>query len=263
MKTLFFTCLLAACVLSGCASVSTIQPVALQNSRNANALQTNLTAFFDADEPFFRAVVRGQLLDDYREIIRSIQMNDDPGISDPDDIAKFYEAEAAVLIQAVQTLTQEAKEIEISRYHRERPLTAAVAFAEMLPKVAASKWIGFEAIHRSRERSAEDKSVLYQKQFKDLPLPEKKEKAAIDLLDAYAARKVILLQQSLNAKEIANQLVAASKASYDAGKFLQGVSENNEIIKEIAEYVLSTSDDPERKKAAEDFLKSLAPNEKK
>lgn len=264
MKRWFFACLLIASVLSGCASVSVIQPVAIQNSRNADALHTNLTEFFNADELFFRAVIGGQLVDEYREVIRSIKDNDDPSsVPDAEKIANYYNAEAVILRQAVQTLTEDAKEIEISRYHRERPLTAAVAFAEMLPKVAAGKWIGFEAIYRSKERSVEDKFALYQKQFKDLPLLEQKEKAASDLIDAYSARKAILLEQSGNGKEIASQLVAASNASYDAGKFLQGVLENDTVIKGLSEYVLSKSDDPNRKKAAEELLNSITSEEKK
>jgi hypothetical protein len=261
MKSLFLVSLIVVSLLSGCASVSVIQPVALQNARNAEALHTNLTAFFSADEPFFRSAIGGQLIDDYREVIRSIQ-DDNPGESDAEKIAKYYESKAAALRQAVQDLSEEAKEIEISRFHREYPLTAAVAFSGMLPKIATGKWIGFESIHRSIGMSAEGKFALYQKQFKDLPLIEQREKAAADLMSAYMARRAVLLEQCENAKKIANQFVAASNANYDAGKFLQGVFENETVIEGITEYILTKSGDPNRKKAAEELLKAIAPEEK-
>jgi hypothetical protein len=244
--------------LSGCTSVNIIQPVAQQNMRNAEALNSNIKVFLDGDELFFKSTLDAYLIDEYRAILKSIQDKDKP--TDSSDVRNteiYYKTEAKKLVDAVSGLSEEAKKIEIARYDSEKPLSAAVAFHNVSPNTAAKEWIDFETIYKSKA-SKETKFDLYVRQFKSLPIFEQKEQATKDLLQAYTERKQIVLQQSLISKEIASQLLSASVAGYDANKFLTGVNENNQIVKSIAEYVYEKTGKSDRKIAAEELLKSLA-----
>jgi hypothetical protein len=263
-KLLTTLVILSLALLSGCTSVGVIQSVAVQNSRNADALLQNLQIFFQGDESFFTDVMRAQLINDYKEIIRNIQANDNPKASGADLFKKcsqYYENESGILKKMIEGLTPESAEIEKSRYYRERPLTAEVAFSGMLSGLAASKWLAFNAIFNERI-SSEDRFALYIKQFRELSVLAKKEQAVNDLLKAYRDRKTIILQQSTNAKNIADQLVSAANTTYDADKFLKGITENNELLAGIGEYVLKSTNNPERKKAAEELLKTIKEGKK-
>jgi hypothetical protein len=242
--------------ITGCSTVSVIQPVALQNSRNADALNKNLELFFDADEPFFSAVMQAQLIDEYKEIILSIQKNDNPNLNDLKKIAEYYQKGADVLKNKITELSELSRENEKLHYYKKRPLTAEVAFSGMLPEIAASKWIAFKAL-RHKDLSDEEQFKINQKTFRDLFVIVKIEQATVDLINAYKARMKIILEQSANAKLIAEQLEVASNASYDAGKFLKGVMENDELVVGLTQYIMNTTNDPEKKAAAEELLNSI------
>ncbi len=243
--------------LSGCASLSVMQPVAQKNAKNAEALNSNLHTFFEADELFFHAVIETQLIDGYREIIRAVQANDNPRSNDMAKIAEYYTQEAAKLKDSVQTLAADSQAIEIARYQTERPLVASVAFNDMLPMVAAAKWIGFDAIYRQSNMPSANKFVAMRKHFKDLAILEQKELAAADLLTAYTERKAALLQQSSLGQEMAAQMLGATNANTDTSGLLQSVMQNDQVSKGFEQFVLKKTGSPDRQKAATDLLKSL------
>lgn len=249
--------MLMGVALSGCASLSIMQPVAQQNFKNADALDNNLTTFFAADEGLFQAVIESQLIDSYREVIRSVQANDNPHSSDMTQIVSYYTQEAAKLKDSLNNLSEESRAIEIIRFQSDRPLTAAVAFGDMLPMVAAAKWMGFDAIYRQPATAKANKFALMRKHFQDLNILEQKEQAARDLLQSYTERKTALLQQSKVAREIATQMLTATNANTDTSGLLQSAMQNERVAQGFDDYVLKKTGSPERKKAAEDLLKSL------
>jgi hypothetical protein len=157
----------------------------------------------------------------------------------------------------VQNLSVESQTIEVMRYQTERPLTAAVAFDGMLPMVAAAKWVGFDAIYRQSNVASANKFALMRKHFKDLSILEQKERAASDLLQAYAERKAMLLQQGNLGRDMAGQMLNASNANTDTSGLLQSVMQNDQVVRGFDEYVLKKTGNPERQKAASDLLKSL------
>ncbi|MDD4962454.1 MAG: hypothetical protein PHI11_00900 [Gallionella sp.] len=249
--------MLMGVALSGCASMTLMQPVAQQNFKNADALENNITTFFDADEAFFQAVVESQLIDSYREVIRSVQANDNPHSNDMTQIASYYTQEAAKLKDSLSSLSEESRAIEVTHFQSDRPLTAAVAFSDMLPMVAAAKWIGFDAIYRQPSSSKANKFVLMRKHFQDLAILEQKEQAARDLLQSYNERKTALLQQSKTGREIALQMLTATNTNTDTSGLLQSAMQNDRVVQGFDDYVLKKTGSPARKKAAEDLLKSL------
>jgi hypothetical protein len=252
--------LLVGLALTGCASLTTIQPVAQKNFKNAEALNTNLHTFFEADEVLFQAIIESQLIDSYREIIRAVQANDNPRSGDMAKIADYYTQEAIKLKEVVKNVSEESKSIEIMRYQAERPLTASVAFGDMLPMVAAAKWIGFDAIYRQSNVPSANKFSMMRKHFKDLPILEQKELAAADLLQAYTDRKNALVQQSSLGREMAGQMLDATNTNTDTSGLLQSVMQNDQVAKGFDGYVLKKTGSPERQKAATDLLKSLFMN---
>lgn len=249
--------MLMGVALTGCASMTVMQPVAQQNFKNADALENNLTTFFEADEVFFQAVIETQLIDAYREVIRSVQANDNPHSNDMTQIVGYYTQEATKLKDSLSSLSEESRAIEVQHFQSERPLTAAVAFGDMLPMVAAAKWMGFDAIYRQPSSSKANKFVLMRKHFQDLTILEQKEQAAHDLLQAYSERKTALLQQSKTGREIALQMLNATNTNTDTSGLLQSAMQNDRVVQGFDDYVLKKTGNPERKKAAEDLLKSL------
>lgn len=248
--------LLIGVALSGCASLQTAQPVVEKNYKNAEALNGNLQSFLSADEAFFQAVIEVQVIEAYKEVIKAVQANDNPHSGDMSKIADYYTAEASKLKESVKALSDESRSIEIARYQLERPLTAAVAFGDMLPMVAAAKWVGFDAIHRQFPAGAH-KFSLMRKHFKDLPVLEQKDLAAADLLQAYADRKAALLQQGALAREMAVRLLEGTRINTDSSELLQTAMQNEQIARGFDEYVLKKTGSPERQKAAVDLLKAL------
>lgn len=249
--------MLIGIALSGCASMTIMQPVAQKNFKNADALNTNLQTFFEADEAFFQAVIEMQIIDAYRETIRAVQANDNPHSGDMSKIADYYTQEANKLTNSVNTLADESKVIEITRYQTERPLTAAVAFGDMLPMVAAAKWVGFDAIYRQSNVTGANKFTLMRKHFKELPILEQKEQAASDLIQSYAERKAALLQQGVLGRDMAAQMLGATNTNTDTSGLLQTAMQNEQVAKGFDQYVLKKTGSPERQKAATDLLKSL------
>lgn len=248
--------LLIGVVLSGCASLQTVQPVVEKNYKNADALNSNLHSFLNADEAFFQAVIEVQVIEAYKDVIKAVQANDNPRSSDMTKISDYYTAEANKLKEVVKGLSDESRVIEIARYQVERPLTATVAFGDMMPMVAASKWMGFDAIYRQSAASA-NKFALLRKHFKDLPILEQKDLAAADLLQAYADRKAALLQQGALGREMAARLMEATQANTDSSGLLETAMQNDQIAKGFDEFVLKKTGSPERQKAALDLLKTL------
>ncbi len=248
--------LLIGVALSGCASLQTVQPVAEKNYKNADALNSNLQSFLGADEAFFQAVIEIQVIEAYKDVIKAVQANDNPRSGDMNKIADYYTTESNKLKVAVNVLSEESRSIEIARYQTERPLSAAVAFGDMLPMMAASKWMGFDAIYRQSAAGA-NKFTMMRKHFKDLPILEQKDLAAADLLQAYADRKAALLQQGALAREMAVRLLEGTQANTDTSGLLQAAMQNDQVARGFDEYVLKKTGSPERQKAAVDLLKAL------
>ena len=244
--------------LVGCSSVSVIQPVAKENVRNAQALQENVRVLIDADRQLVDAVLQNDLISYYKGLIKAVLDQKPPTRDDYHAAAKYYKDEADKFRGAVDKLGSAAREQEIIKYENESPLTAEVAFNGMQAEVAAAKWLEFNAIHENTNLTSDQKFVAYENTLRTLKSAAAKERADTDSAAAYEARVNIIMTQAAKSKDLADQLLSASMAGADPGKFLVGVTQNTQLIQTIGDQVLKNTNDPKRKQAAEQLLNNIS-----
>lgn len=253
--------LVGGLVLCSCESVSVIRTVAAQNDRNAGALQKNLDTFLSENEKVFRSWVAQNVISEYRDTLLAIRVND-PGSLVLATASTQYQLSAAGHQAFIGTIGDEAaKARETARLHKADPLGAAVAFAEMAPDVAAAKWILLDTIHHQASKTSEERFVLAQQEIRDLTLISDVEAASATVLAAHATMTSVLREQSAIGVEIAGQLKTASQASTNAGAFLGGVLENDQLLGQLGQIVRATTDDPEKIELADALIAALKTNE--
>jgi hypothetical protein len=251
---------LVGAIVSGCATVDVIAPVAQQNQRNATALNQNLAILLEADELLFRAVFEAEAVDTVQRAYRMIVENEITSAvrnMQFTALVAHFNREAQKLQDITKDLAKEAREIQIRHLHEVSPLASEIAFRKQLAEVVVSKVQAIIALRDSPSVTPDQRFDKVGSVIADLYFVQSRKQAAIDLLDAYKRRKAVILQQSANGKLIADQLVSATTATTEPGKFLKGVVENGEVLQGLAQYVASSTNDPDRKRAAEDLLKKI------
>ncbi len=250
---------LFSCLLTGCANVSVIQPVAHQNLRNAQALQTNLESFFLQNDLVFKPGIDNFLHNFLEDYFVMIESNDNPQTLGMDAIIQFYKDKKNAFQQEVASLPPTARE-DVKDYYREKsPISAQVAFHELSPEDAAKTWISFYQTYNTNNTNLprDLKYKVSKALFSDLHLLRIEVQARNDILDAYDTyRKTILEQSNINL-EISMQLVNASQSGTSGSKFLRGVTENPKLIETIGRIALEKTKDPDRMKTAMDMLEDL------
>ena len=253
------TCLALAfaCLLTACATVDVIAPVATQNERNATALAANIETLVSLTDQTLPALLDVSLIDGYRDTMLAIRKSKfSPRKTREPDIVEEHRANAESLRGEIDGLDADLRPAQIEQSYRSYPLTAQVAFGGMSPKDAAAIWLALESTYAMLVPDSK-KFELRMNLIKGLHVIAKQEQGKKDVLSAYQELRGTILQQAGNAQTIAAQFREASQSARDPNALLKGVVENPKILDLIGESVARRTGDPDRRKAAEALLSSV------